>query len=99
MREPHPGDFAGDIAIHASEIGLQPPELSPHAPHLTGMGVATDVHGGAFGQTGVGLPQRETMLPGLPHQSLQGLQIQLRIGGMGDRLGLHRGVDLDPLQA
>jgi hypothetical protein len=63
------------------------------------MGIAADLHGGAFGQTGVGLPQLEAVPFGLPHQRLQGLQIQFRVGGMGDGLGLHGGVDADPLQA
>src|SRR5215213_632121 len=83
-------------ALHSSEAR---PELSAHPPHLPGMGIAADLHGGAFGQTRVGLPQREAVPLGLAHQSLQGLEIELRVGGMGDGLGLHRGVDADPLQA
>ena len=62
------------------------------------MGIAADLHGRAFGQARVGLPQLEAVPLGLPHQSLQGLQVQFRVGGMGDGLGLHRGVDADPLQ-
>ena len=63
------------------------------------MGIAAHLHGRPFGQAGVGLPQLEAVPLGLPHQRLQGLQVQLGIGGMGDGLGLHRRVDADPLQA
>ena len=39
------------------------------------MGIAADLHGGAFSQTGVSLPQRETM----PHQRVQILGTKGRI--------------------
>src|SRR3712207_6988057 len=45
------------------------------------------------------LTQREAVPLGLPHQGKQSLEIELGVGGMGDGLGLHGGVDADPLQA
>jgi hypothetical protein len=63
------------------------------------MGIAAHLHGRPFGQTGVGLTQLEALPLGLPHQSLQGLQVQFGVGRMSDGLGLHRRVDTDPLQA
>ena len=62
------------------------------------MGIAADLHGRAFGQAGVSLTQLEAVPLGLPYQSLQRLEIELRVGRMSDGLGLHGGVDADPLQ-
>jgi hypothetical protein len=47
----------------------------------------------------VGLPQLETALLGLPHEGEESLEIELRVSGMSDRLGLHGRIDTDPLQA
>jgi hypothetical protein len=57
----------GDIVVDPPEIDLRPLQLAPHASHLTGMGIATGLHGGALGQTRVGLTQREAIPLGLPH--------------------------------
>jgi hypothetical protein len=65
---------------------------------LFGMGVASRHHGGALGDAQIGLPQPHAVLAGQPVQSLDRRVQQLGIGRERDGLGLHCGVDRDPLE-
>jgi hypothetical protein len=60
--------------------------------------VAIELCGGALGDAQIGLPQPHSVLVGHPVQSLDRCVQQLGIGRERDGLGLHRGVDRDPLE-
>jgi hypothetical protein len=54
---------------------------------------------GAGGQAQKGLAQLNPMFPRKPVEPFDPAQEQVTVGGMGHGLGLHAGVDRDPLQA
>ena len=91
-------DPASDIADDAAKPGAQDAQLATVAVELFGMGVAPRHHGCALGDAQIGLPQSHAVLVGQPVQSLDRRVQQLGIGRERDGLGLHCGVDRDPLE-
>ena len=91
-------DLAPDIADHAAEPNVQKLERAPGPLELVRMRVAPDHDRGAFGDAPVALPQRHVVALREIDQFFQRTMAQPRIGGMGDRLGLHRGVDHHPFE-
>jgi len=87
------GDFAADIADHPAEPDAQELEFAPRPFELVGMAIPADHDRGALGHTAIALPQRHAMALGEIDQLLQRAMAQPRVGGMRDRLRLHRGVD------
>ena len=76
--------------------GAQEFEFAPRPPGLTRVAVASDHDRCPLGQPVIVLPLRHTVAARQTDQLLQGLVAQLRIGRVGDRLGLHRRVDHHP---
>jgi hypothetical protein len=76
----------------------QDAQLSTVAVELLGVGVASRHHGRPLGDAQIGLPQPHTVLAGQTVQSLDRRVQQLGVGWEADGLGLHRGVDRDPLK-
>ena len=92
------GDLAADVADDPTEPGAQDAQLAMVALELLGVGVAPRHHRGALGDAQVGLPQPDPVLVGQAVEPLdRGVQ-QLGVGREADGLGLHRGVDRDPLE-
>ena len=91
-------DPASDIADDAGQPRAQDAQLATVAVELFGMSVTSRHHRCAFGDAQVGLPQPHAVLAGQPIQSLDCRVQQLGIGRERDGLGLHRGVDRDPLE-
>jgi hypothetical protein len=92
-------ELAPEVAEHLAEIGLQASDLAPGALHLAGVGVAAGQPERLLADPGVALAQRHAVALGQADQDLAAAVVEARVQGMGDRLGLHRGVDADPLQA
>ena len=93
------GGLARDVALHPAEVGLEPLDLAVHALELAGMGIAAGALAGPLGEAGVALAQRDAPALGLAHQGVKRAQVEPGIAGMGDRLGLHRGVHGHALEA
>ena len=93
-----PANLAPDVADHAAEPDAQELERAPGTFELVRMCVAPDHKGGAFGYAPVALPQRHVVAPREMDQFFQCAMAQPRIGRMGDRFGLYRGVDHDPFE-
>jgi hypothetical protein len=92
-------ELAPDVAEHPAEVGLEPSDLAPRPLHLAGVGVAAGQAQRLLAEPGVALAQGHAMALGQADQGLAAAMIQPGIEGMGDRLGLDRGVDADPLKA
>jgi hypothetical protein len=91
-------DFAADVADQPAQTRAQNAQFSTVAVELLGVGVAPRHHRRAFGDAEVGLSQPHPVLVGEAVEALDcGVQ-QLGVGREGDVLGLHRGVDRDPLK-
>lgn len=91
-------DLAAQVADDAAQAGAQELELAPRPLELMGMAVTADHDGGALGDPRVALAQLDAGLLGEPDQLLERPVHEARVGRMRDRLGLHRGVDDDPLE-
>jgi len=89
---------AADVADDAAQAGAQELERTPGALELVGMGVATDHDGGALGHAQIALAQRHRVAPGESDELDERPMHEPRVGRMGHRLGLHRGVDHHPLE-
>src|SRR5262245_54642318 len=92
------GDLAADVADDAAEPYAQQAQFSTMAVELFGVGIAPRHHGGALGYPQIRLPQPHAMLPGQPVKSPDRRMQQLGVGRESDGLGLHGGVDRDPLE-
>ena len=92
------GDLAAEVAGQPADPRAQQLQLPTVAVELLGVSVAARHHGGALGDAQIGLPQPHPMLLGEPAQSPDGRMQKLGVGREGDGLGLHRGVNRDPLQ-
>lgn len=66
--------------------------------HLPGMAVTPLHDERSLAQTLKALAQADAGPFGQPDQNAAGLVVQSGIGGKGDGLSLHRGIDVDPLQ-
>ena len=92
------GGLAADVADDAPEPSAQDAQLSAVAVELLGVGIAPGHHGGPLGDAPIGLPQLHAVLVGQavepPDRGVQ----ELAVGGEGDGLGLHRGIDRDPFE-
>lgn len=91
-------DLAPDVANDAAEPGAQELQFPPHPLELMRVGITPDHDGGALGDAAIALAQRDPFTLGQRHQPLQCPMHQSRVGRMGDRLWLHRGIDRHPLQ-
>jgi hypothetical protein len=92
------GDLAADVAGQPADPGAQQLQLPTITVELLGVSVAARHHGGVLGDAQVGLPQPHPVRLGKPAQSPDGRMQKLGVGREGDGLGLHRGIDRDPLQ-
>ncbi len=68
------------------------------AVELLGVGIASRHHRRAFGDAEIGLPQPHPVLVGQAVEAFDRRMQQLGVGRKADVLGLHRGVDRDPLK-
>ena len=68
------------------------------ALELFGVGIAPGHHGGALGDTQIGLPQPHAVRVGQAIEPLDCRVQQLGVGRECDGLGLHGGIDRDPLE-
>ena len=91
-------DLAADVADDAAEPRAQDAQLPTVAVELLGMGVAPRHHRRALGDAQIGLPQPHAVLAGQAVEPLDRRMQQLGVGRERDGLGLHRGVDRDPLE-
>ena len=92
------GDLAADVTDQPAKPGAQDAQFPTVAVELLGVGVAPRHHRRAFGDADVGLPQPHPVLVGQAVEAPDGGVQQLGVGREGDVLGLHRGVDRDPLK-
>jgi hypothetical protein len=92
------GDLAADVAGQPADPGAQQRQLPTITVELLGVSVAARHHGGVLGDAQVGLPQPHPVRLGKPAQSPDGRMQKLGVGREGDGLGLHRGIDRDPLK-
>jgi hypothetical protein len=91
-------DLAADVADQSAQPGTQDAQFSPVAVELLGVGIASRHHGCALGDAEVGLPQPHPMLGGQAVEAPdRGVQ-QFGVGREADVLGLHRGINRDPLK-
>jgi len=68
------------------------------AVELLGVGIASRHRRRAFGDAEIGLPQPHPVLVGQAVEAFDRRMQQLGVGREADVLGLHRGVDRDPLK-
>jgi hypothetical protein len=92
------GDLATDVADDAAEPNARELEFAARSPELVGMGVAPNHNGRQLSHAPVALAQWHVVVPGQIDQLFKGAMAQPRIGQVGDRFRLHRGVDHDPLE-
>jgi hypothetical protein len=92
------GDLAADVADHAPQPNAQEPERPPGPFELVCMRVAPDHDRSSLGDAPVALPQRHIVASRQIDQFSQRAVAQPCIGRMGNRFGLHRGVDHDPFE-
>ena len=92
------GGLAANVADHPAQSGAQEFELAPRPLELVRVGVAPDHERRPLGHARIALAQRHTVAARQRDQFLQCPVTQPRIGRMGDRFGLHRGVDHHPLE-
>ena len=92
------GDLAADVTDQPAKPCAQDGQLATVAVELLGMGVASRHHRRALGDAEVGLPQRHALLGGQAVEAFDRRVQQLGVGREADVLGLHRGVDRDPLE-
>jgi hypothetical protein len=92
------GDLAADVTDQPAKPAAQDAQLPAVAVELLGVGVAPRHHRRALGNTEVGLPQPHSVLVGQAVEPLDGGVQQLGVGREADVLGLHRGIDRDPLK-
>ena len=94
--------FALDLAANVAHEPVQPRAQDVQLPfvalELLGMSVASRHHRRALGDAYVGLAQRHTVLLREAVEAFDRRMQQLGVGWEGDVLGLHRGVDRDPLK-
>jgi hypothetical protein len=91
-------DLAPDVADQAVQAGAQEPELAVVALELLGVSIASGHDRGPLGDPHIGLPERDTMLPGHLAQHDDRPVRQLDVGREGHGLRLHRGVHHDTFQ-
>ena len=89
------GDLAADVADDTTKPAAQDAQLAMMALELFGVGIAPRHHGGALGDTQIGLPQPHAVRVGQAIEPLDRRVQQLGVGRERDGLGLHRGVDRD----
>jgi hypothetical protein len=92
------GDPAADVADHAAQPNAQKLELAVGPLELVRTRIAPDHERGAFGDAPVALSQRHLVTPREIDQFFQGAMTEPRVGPMGDRFWLHRGIDHDPFE-
>lgn len=92
------GGLAADVAAQPAEAGSQELQLPIGPFELLGVGIAPGHDLRALTDPDVGLAQLDAVLAGQPPEHDDGPIHQLGVGGVGDVLGLHRGVDADALQ-
>ena len=92
------GDLAADVTDQPSELAAQDPQLPAVTVELLGVSIAPGHHRRVPGDPDVGLPKPHAVLVGQAVDALDGGVHQLGIGREADVLGLHRGVDRDPLE-
>jgi hypothetical protein len=68
------------------------------ALELLGVGITCRHHRGVLGDAPIGLPQLHAVLLGQAHEPFDRRMQELGIGRERDGLGLHGGVDRDPLE-
>jgi hypothetical protein len=90
--------LAADVTDQPAKPGAQDAQFSTVAVELFGMGVASRHHRRPLGDAHVGLPQPHPVLAGHAIEPPDRRVQQLGIGREADVLGLHRGVDRDPLK-
>jgi hypothetical protein len=91
-------DLAADVPDQPAQTRAQDAQFSTVAVELFGVGVAPRHHRRAFGDAEVGLPQPHLVLVGQAVEAPDRRVQQLGVGREGDVLGLHGGVDRDPLK-
>ncbi len=95
-------DLSG-LALHVSDDPAQPgpqlPDLALHAPVLLGVRVTARLVLGRIAYTRVALAQFDPSFLCRVHELLAGAVEQPAVGGVGDGLGLHGGVQHDLIQA
>jgi hypothetical protein len=87
------------IADHAAQPGAQLLHLAAHAAPLLGVCIAASLGVGGFANPRVALAQLDAGLLRRGHQLLSSPVQQPTVGGVRNRLGLHRGVHDHGVQA
>ena len=91
-------DLSANVADDAAQTGAQEPERLAGALELMRVAVAAHHDGGALGDAQIALAQRHALALGEADELDDGAVHEASIGRMGDRLGLHRGVNGDALE-
>ena len=92
------GDLTANVPDQSAEPGAQDAQLPSVAVELFGVGIAPRHHRRPLGDTDVGLPQPDPVLLRQAVEPLDRRVQQFGVGREGDVLGLHGGVDRDPLK-
>jgi hypothetical protein len=90
-------DLAGDVADDPAEEGAQAAQVAHALLVAAAVQQARGLAPGMACDAGEGLAQRHTLPACQRREPLHGAQHQVAVGRVGDRLGLHGGVDDDPL--
>ena len=92
------GELAADVADHPAQSDAQKFERAPRPLELVGMGVAPDHDCRPLGDPHIALAQWHAIAVRQRDQLFERSMTQPRIGRMGNRFWLNRGVDHHPFE-